>query len=88
MKALEVEVDITPDGEVRNAHLPASCRPWFGSLAKLIMVLPDVPDGDALQRQRVEKWRALLKETQALPQARQITEADIAAEIEAYRSGQ
>lgn len=36
----------------------------------------------------VQDFKQLLKDTQALPQAQTITEADIAAEINAYRSGQ
>jgi len=87
MKALEVEVDITSDGKVINAYLPSSCRPWFGSHAKLMLILPEAQDDDAQRRRRIEKWRTLLQETQALPQVRGITEIDIAAEIEAYRSG-
>jgi hypothetical protein len=35
-----------------------------------------------------DRWRQLMKETQSLPQAQAITEEEIAAEIEAYRSGQ
>ena len=36
---------------------------------------------------KLQKWRALFKETQALPQVKDITDADIDAEIEAYRAG-
>ena len=36
--------------------------------------------------ERVRDLQVLLKETQALPQARVISEDEIAAEIEAYRS--
>lgn len=86
MQALEIEVDITPDGQLLNARLPTSCQSMFGRHTKLIMILPE-PQLDVVQRQqRTEKWRTLLKETQSLPQLN-ITEAEIAAEIEAYRSG-
>ena len=37
---------------------------------------------------RVQELQDLLKETQALPQARAITEEEISAEVEAYRRGQ
>ena len=36
----------------------------------------------------VERWRKLLKETQALHTDNQLTEAEIAAEIEAYCMGE
>ncbi len=36
---------------------------------------------------RIAKWRTLLSETQTLPQARQITDDEIEAEIEAFREG-
>jgi len=36
---------------------------------------------------KLQKWRTLFKETQALPQLKDITNADIDAEIEAYRAG-
>jgi hypothetical protein len=36
---------------------------------------------------KLQKWRALFKETQALPQAKDMINADIEVEIEAYRAG-
>ncbi|NOS88416.1 MAG: hypothetical protein HOP34_07700 [Methylococcaceae bacterium] len=36
--------------------------------------------------ERLNKWRTLFKETQALPEIQGITEANIDAEIEAYRA--
>jgi hypothetical protein len=87
MKTLEIEADITPDGLVVNARLPSSCRPWFGRRAKFIMILPGTQDDSVQRQQRIQKWRSLLKETKTLPQAMEITEADIAAEIDAYRKG-
>jgi len=36
---------------------------------------------------KLQKWRTLFKETQALPRLKDITDADIDAEIEAYRAG-
>lgn len=35
---------------------------------------------------KLMKWRSLFKKTQALPQVKDITEADIDAEVEAYRA--
>ncbi len=86
MQAIELEVDITADGRV-NTYLPSSYRSWFGSHAKLIMILPETQADEVQRQQRLKKWRELLKETQALPQAQAITEDEIAAEIEAYRDG-
>ncbi len=36
---------------------------------------------------KLQKWRTLFKETQVLPQVKDITDADIDAEIEDYRAG-
>jgi alpha-ketoglutarate-dependent taurine dioxygenase len=36
---------------------------------------------------KLNKWRNLFKATQALPQSQSITDADIDAEIKAYRAG-
>ena len=51
------------------------------------MILPETQLDDVHRLQRTEKWRSLLKETQSLPQIQNMTEAEITAEIEAYRSG-
>ncbi len=40
MQALEIEVDITPDGQLLNARLPTSCQSMFGRHTKLLMILP------------------------------------------------
>jgi hypothetical protein len=62
------------------------------------IVVPDVPFGvgqrikvilitaNGETTQRMQALKALFKRTQALPQAQKITEAEIAAEIAAYRS--
>lgn len=42
---------------------------------------------DEEQEARVEKLRALFKATQALPQAKSLSEDTIAEEIEEYRAG-
>jgi hypothetical protein len=85
MQALEVEVDITTDGQLVNARLPSSCSQWYGNHTKLILILPDRQDAEISRQARIDKWRGLLKETQALPQAQILTEEEIAAEVETYR---
>ena len=39
------------------------------------------------RKERARRWRALLRKTQSIPQVRRLTEAEIAAEIAAYRAG-
>lgn len=86
MQAIELEVDITANGRI-DTCLPPSYRSWFGSHAKLIMILPETQMDELQRQQRLKKWRGLLAETHALPQTLAITDAEIAAEIEAYRNG-
>ncbi|MEW6400972.1 MAG: hypothetical protein AB1649_04180 [Chloroflexota bacterium] len=50
---------------------------------KLLAALED----NSSRKERSKKWRRLLKETQSLPQAKRLTEKDIANEIMAYRAG-
>jgi hypothetical protein len=40
----------------------------------------------SVRKERSKKWRALLRKTQSLAQVKRLTEADIAAEIAAYRA--
>jgi|GEM_PF-1529460 len=87
MQALEIEVDITSDGQLLNARLPTSCQSMFGRHAKLIMILPTIQIDKVERQQRIESWRNLLKETQNIAQSQNITETDITAEIAAYRRG-
>ena len=51
MQALEIEVDITPDGQLLNERLPTSCQSMFGRHTKLIMIFPE-PQLDVVQRQQ------------------------------------
>lgn len=53
-----------------------------GQRVEVIVVETDSSRNDAL-----EELRQVLKATQSLPQAQTISEAEIAAEIEVYRSG-
>ncbi len=41
----------------------------------------------SVRKERGKKWRTLMRKTQSLPQVKRLTEADIAAEIVAYRAG-
>jgi hypothetical protein len=49
-------------------------------------ILDALQDDPAARKARTKKLRRLLRETQALPQAKRITEEEIAAEIAAYRA--
>jgi hypothetical protein len=42
---------------------------------------------DENRAERLRQWKALFKELQSLPQAQQITDEEIAKEIQAYRAG-
>jgi hypothetical protein len=46
-----------------------------------------VVEAEGNRAEAVEELRALLKATQALPEARSVTDEEIAAEIAAYRRG-
>ena len=52
---------------------------------QMVEVLVLAQDSDEVER--TTRLKALFKETQSLPQARIITEEEIALEIERYRSG-
>jgi len=54
-----------------------------GQVVEVVMTAQDNGESE----DRVRELQALLKETQALPQANAISEDEIAAEIEAYRAG-
>ena len=54
-----------------------------GQVVEVVVIAQD--NGDS--QERVRALQALLRETQALPQAKAISEEEIAAEIEAYRAG-
>ena len=78
LTAYRKKVIVRPDGRI---EIPEPIlKP--GTEAEVI-VLVESETAEA----RVEEWKALFKETQALPQAQTITEEDIAAEIAAYRAG-
>lgn len=54
-----------------------------GQVVEVVVIAQD----NGAAEERVRDLQTLLKETQALPQAKAISEDDIAAEIEAYRAG-
>ena len=70
---------IQESGQIVLSNLPF--RP--GQLVE-VLVLGE----DQYRNGLTEKLTLLLKETQALPQVQALTEAEISAEIAAYRSGQ
>jgi len=70
---------IQESGQIVLSNLPF--RP--GQLVE-VLVLGE----DQVQNGLTERLALLFKETQALPQVLALTEAEIAAEIAAYRSGQ
>lgn len=55
-----------------------------GQVVEVVVIAQDGDDAE----ERVRDLQAILKDTQALPAARAMSEDDIAAEIEAYRAGQ
>lgn len=54
-----------------------------GQVVEVVVIAQDNGESE----ERVRDLAALLKETQALPQAQTISEDEIAATIEAYRAG-
>jgi len=81
LTAYREKVTVRADGriEIKSSNL----KP--GMKAEVI-VLVESESAEA-RKARVKEWKALFKKTQALPQAKTITEEEIAAEIAAYRAG-
>jgi hypothetical protein len=77
MNAYKTYVEVDASGRVVLEHLPFP----GGALVEVLIVDQRAELGD------VESWRALFKHIQGLPQSKTITDADIAQEIDAYRSG-
>jgi antitoxin ParD1/3/4 len=78
--ALRKKVTVRADGriEIKSKDLIP------GTKAEVIVLIEGT---DVESQKRVRQLKALFKDTQALPQAKTITEEEIAAEIEAYRAG-
>jgi antitoxin ParD1/3/4 len=77
MNAYKTYITITNPNQVVLTDLPF--RP--GQRVEVVILADDE------RAARVEKLKALLAETQALPQAQAVSEDEIAAEIAAYRAG-
>jgi hypothetical protein len=80
-RAMRQIVKVKPGGviEVRAPELTA------GTVAEII-VLTETP-GFRNTADRAQELATLLRDTQAVPQARTVSEEEIAAEIAAYRAG-
>ena len=57
-----------------------------GTKAEVIVLVESAPDNNQDRQELVQEWKALFAETQALPEAKAITDEEIAAEIAAYRA--
>ena len=77
MNAYKTYVEVGASGRVVLEHLPFP----QGALVEVLVVDQRTEPGEA------ENWRVLFKEIQALPQSQAITDAEIAKEIDDYRSG-
>jgi len=78
-RALRKVVRVKPGGviEILASDIPA------GTVAEVIVLTEDTE----VETDRGQKLASLLKETQALPAARAVSEEEIVAEIAAYRAG-
>jgi hypothetical protein len=82
LTAYRKKVTVRPDGSIEI--LDSLLKP--GTEAEVILLVASEPDSTVSIQARVDEWKALFKETQALPLAQTITEEEIAAEIAAYRA--
>jgi len=62
MQAIEIETTIDTDGMVRALMMPAAYKKWYGSQAKLIILLPDI----LRDEQSLEKDISPLEKTEPL----------------------
>ncbi len=77
--AYRKKATVRPDGRI-EIKTP-SLKP--GTKTEVIVLVGSNPEEAQTRHARVKEWKALFKETQALPQAKIMTEAEIAAEIAA-----
>lgn len=77
MNAYKTYAEVDTDGRLVVEGVPF--QP--GALIEVLLVDAQTEAADP------ESWRALFRYIQSLPQSREITEEDIAREIDAYRSG-
>jgi hypothetical protein len=78
MNAYKTYVQIDASGRLVLEGLPFH----QGALVEVLVI-----DQSRQPQERVEAWRALMQHVQSLPQSQTITDEDIAAEIDACRSG-
>lgn len=83
METFRIRTTVSKDGKVSIKDLP------FRPGAKVeVIVREEAKKVSASKRKALAgELQALFKETQSLPQAKTLTEEDIRAEVEAYRSG-
>jgi len=81
--AYRKKVTILPDGSIEI--LDSLLKP--GTKVEVIILVEIEPEITQVIQTRVNEWKTLFQETQALAQAQTITEEEIAAEIAAYRAG-
>lgn len=79
MVAYEAHITITDPNKITLVDLPFR-------IGQQVKVVIEIEDKDRAERLR--QWKQLFKEIQALPQVQDITEEDIAKEIEDYRVGE
>jgi hypothetical protein len=53
MQAIEMETTIDKNGMVHALRMPAAYQRWYGSQAKLIILLPDIFSDDKLLEENV-----------------------------------
>jgi len=82
METFRVRTTISKDGKLSIKDLPF--RP--GAKVEVIVREETKKVSAAKRKALAEEMKALFKEIQSLPQARTITEEEIAAEIAAYRA--
>jgi len=79
MKAHKMFATVKVSGKLILDHVPFE----KGQRLEVLLLAPDHDETEQAKR-----LKAVFKETQALPQMQTITEEEILAEIERYRSGQ
>ena len=78
MNTYKTYVQVEASGRVVLEGLPFR----EGSLVEVLVV-----DQSRQPTERADSWRALMRHVQALPQSQTITDEEIAAEVDAQRSG-
>ena len=79
MEAYRTKIKIKDPKQVILSNLPFRS----GQVVEIVVLAQDEDRAAA-----VAEFKALFKETQALPQVQALTDEDILAEIEAYRRGE